>query len=196
MCMEIDKTSDVSSTNAEARSKHKADLLAWGKESKDTHAQTKPRLSGTTSMRIACFCAKMQCFCRSTGNGCQVCLDAVKNGIPIDMDCNERACLCLVCQCSCAVVFHCDQRFKLALDERKKKLQAATSTTPADQNPLTEVNTWFNGTFQNAQLLAVADDGTDIANNAWGIAANIKSLATDLLHWPAILVCTSRCRHH
>jgi hypothetical protein len=39
-------------------------------------------------------------------------------------------------------------------------------------------NEWFKETFQNAQMLAVADDGADdngvdIEQNAWSISANI-----------------------
>ena len=48
-------------------------------------------------------------------------------------------------------------------------------TTPAEQNPITEVNTWLTaGTFRNSQILAAANNnGTDVDDNSWGIAANV-----------------------
>jgi hypothetical protein len=77
-----------------------------------------------------------------------------------------------VCQCPCSMLFCRDQRFKLALEEKKRKLDCLSAPTD-DQNPIGQCDEWLGKPFQNAHVLAVADAGANVEQNAWGIAARM-----------------------
>jgi hypothetical protein len=73
----------------------------------------------------------------------------------------------------------------LALEKKRRKLDCLSAPTD-DQNLIGQCDEWLSNTSQNAHVLAVADDGANVEQNAWGIAARMITLETCLLLWAPI----------
>jgi hypothetical protein len=113
-------TEEINQMNQEAKLKYESAMAKWERDGKNS---ARPRLK-THSQVLGCWCAKMFCVNRQTGEGCECCVDLVRKGF--DLDSHN----CPVCNCGCAITWPRGQEYNLAFSLLNNK--SASKPPPLD----------------------------------------------------------------